>query len=43
MTDTADPDASLDTPNCPQHLTPMEVAGTIDDPEWWCAECAYGL
>jgi len=30
----------LDTPNCPVHLTPMQVAGTVEDPDWWCPDCA---
>ena len=30
----------IGTPNCPRHLTPMRVAGTIENPDWWCPECA---
>lgn len=33
-------DASLDTPNCAVHLNRMELAGTEEVPEWWCAQCA---
>lgn len=33
-------DDYLGTPNCSEHLTPMELAGTLEDPEWWCPLCA---
>jgi hypothetical protein len=27
------------TPNCPECFTPLEVAGTVEHPFWWCPVC----
>ena len=32
-------DDGLDTPNCPNCLTRMEIAGTEEAPFWRCADC----
>ena len=29
----------LDTPNCPQCLTPLVIAGTEKHPYWFCPVC----
>lgn len=26
-------------PNCPECLTPLEVAGTVEHPYWYCPVC----
>jgi tRNA(Ile2) C34 agmatinyltransferase TiaS len=28
-----------DSPNCPECLIRLEVAGTERNPYWWCPEC----
>jgi len=31
------------TPNCQSCLTPLEVAGTVEHPYWWCPSCRIAV